>query len=295
MDTYHDYAIAVITPVANRLTDKQWVKQQSQQSQLHNLHSLAMIEYAASKFRVRHWYASDGDSYNRLRDLEGLATRSTNLRYDTRLLCVREPDQVTRRTVATKDAVKWLAKTAGKHKLLVWLDADDVPTGYWLACLTQCRHAFNVLAVTRPGLAMFARQYAMAGRDAFKRLRDGACGVGCGSAIVWRYDLAKTVPWLLTQLKLSNPLYQRYCGIEDVVLAIEVARKYPYDLGYVTSDCCQDDCGTGNPAIYHVPSYELGADNMRVVRNDLLAQYRSVTRTLIQGVDGGYGSNDWER
>lgn len=284
------YCIGIVTPIADDMTPQQWERFEQQQLQLQALPALAEVEFPRDKFTVNQWCVTGSAN---LRKVESYLapSDSANTTLTQSLLVYANVDQTSRRQLALDRIVNWLEARHAPKKLAVWLDADDVPTAYWLQALRQCNHAFNVLAVTRPGLVMFSDQYKTAGRDAFKRLKDGACGVGCGSAIAWRYDLAKSDKWLLAQLKLNNVRYHKYCGIEDVVLAIEVAQHSAYDCAYVTADCCNDNCGGGNPAIYHLPSYELGNTDRRAVRNQLLADYRHYKQTAIQGVDGGYGSN----
>jgi hypothetical protein len=198
--------------------------------------------------------------------------------------------QVLRRRFLIKVALDWLNTVDDEIKIIQWLDADDCPSAYWVQGLRQCNHALNILAVSQRTIITFTTQYMFAGRRAFEQLAKGACGVGAGSAIAWRVDLIKDAG-LLQHLKMEPKYYDRFCGIEDVVLGVEVARNYPDHIGYVTSGCCQDDCGQGLPVVYIKPSHTLGVD-CRVERNQLLAKYRAARDTEIQGCDisGGYGS-----
>lgn len=197
-------------------------------------------------------------------------------------------DQVSRRRLLTKAALSWLAEKDDDVKLLHWLDADDVPSAYWFQALRNCNKPLNILAVSERQLITFSKQYMTAGKRAFDRLAQGACGVGCGSAIVWRLD--KTERPYFTHIQLKPPYYLTYCGIEDVVLGVLIARTYPHAIGYVTADCCLHDCSQGLPAIYRCPSHKLGVDK-RVQRNQLLAAFRREYKTDIQGTDitEGYG------
>ena len=202
-------------------------------------------------------------------------------------------DQVSRRRELSRLALAWLNEgDDGEVRLLQWLDADDVPSAYWFHALRRCYHSLNILAVSERQLITFSKQYMFAGRRAFEQLAQGACGVGCGSAIVWRVDKPYTPRELQHHLLMTPKLYRSYCGIEDVVMGVEVARAYPDHIGYVTADCCTDDCGQGLPAIYRTPSYKLGVTpDPRQTRNSLLADYRRVRKTIIQGTDitEGYG------
>lgn len=204
-------------------------------------------------------------------------------------LC-KATDQVSRRRELIKHALSWLAERDGT-KLLHWLDADDVPSAYWFQALRRCNHALNVLAVSERQLITFSKQYMLAGERSFKRLAQGACGVGCGSAIVWRVEY--TPKQLYPHMMLTPKLYSTYCGIEDVVLGVEVARSFPNYIGYVKASCCTGDCAQGLPAIYRNPSHKLGLDpDPRQRRNNLLAAYRRERNTQIQGTDvtEGYGN-----
>lgn len=203
-------------------------------------------------------------------------------------------DQVTRRRLLSRLALDWLKETKRPDEVLLlhWLDADDCPSAYWFHALRRCYHSLNILAVSERQLITFSKQYIFAGRRAFEQLAQGACGVGCGSAIVWRVDRPYTPPAMLQHLLMAPKLYQTYCGIEDVVMGVEVARQFPNQIGYVTADCCTDDCGQGLPAIYRNPSYTLGVEpDPRYIRNKLLTDYRRVRNTAIQGADvtEGYG------
>ena len=202
-------------------------------------------------------------------------------------------DQVSRRSVLTYAASCWLEEMSGDSLdtplLTQWLDADDVPSAYWFHGLRKCYKPLSVLAVAERTLITFTTQYMFAAKEAYKRLALGACGVGCGSAICWRVD--KLNPSLTPHYLLNLKLYKKYCGIEDVVLGVEMARNFPDYLGYVSADCCSGECGQGLPVVYRNPSYKLGVDK-RIERNKLLAEYRHERHTVIQGCDisGGYGN-----
>lgn len=279
-------AIVLITPVADKLTEQQQTRFSNLLKQVS--YQLVLAKTMPYTFSVTHLIGSGSEQVLDLANaIEPQA--SANFIYNPIVYNFNTLTNTAtrRRKLLIRDAVQLLDASSVAFKLLVWLDADDAPSGYWLTSLTNCYTPLNILACLRHDVVAFASLHLTAAYNEFKRLADGANGVGCGSAIAWRYDLCDEQ--LMPYLKLTHPLYNKYDGIEDLITGIEVARIDPNLLSFVAGKYCNPDCSCGFPAIYVYPSYTLGAPDQRDKRNSLLMQYRKQAKTSIQGIEQGYG------
>ena len=138
---------------------------------------------------------------------------------------------------------RWLDSLPDGHdhdRFVVWLDADDEPSRYWIDSIRASDSLLNIMSVAARRLSPMMQASMDNQQSDFEHLSEGANVARCGSAIVWNYNrvIALGDSRVIAIMNLTRSiLYEPYVDdIEDYVVALEMSLldSQPNDaIGYV--------------------------------------------------------------